>query len=130
MIKSTKIVLILLLSNLSLIGCSSLNSRVINDPTFEGPNGNRIYFNVRTEEGKDVSETLTGKLILSSAKKWANQKGFKVVEEAKKSEIAVNFTATVKNKEIEVPGQTYSTPIYGNNSGTTTTVKNVYGQNI
>jgi hypothetical protein len=116
--------------SLVFIGCATLKSQIQNDPNFEGPTGDRVSLSIRDKEGKDLSESMAGKVVLSEAAKWVKSKGFRVADETKKADQSIIFGMDQESKQVYVPAQAYSVPVYGNNNGSTTTVKGSYGQTL
>lgn len=116
---------------ISLSSCANLNSQVHNDPSYSFT-GNRVKIAVfKGKDFENVTNSPDGATLYKFAHDYLTKKGFEVVPKRKNADILVAFTGLEDSKDIYVPGYTYNVPIYGNlNNGTTTTIKNSYGQTL
>jgi hypothetical protein len=118
------------LTCLNAAACATLKSQVENDPTITQPSGEKVFISFRVgKDGKDGRDTILGKTVINDAAIWLRNKGYVLVDEIKKADSQIIFTVDSETKQVYVPGQTYSIPIYGN-TGTTSTVKNSWGQTL
>ena len=115
-------------------GCATLVTQVNNDPDKTLPNGERVNIFVTQvlDQGgpEDISNSIAGKTLILNASEWLRKQGYQVQSGmSSRVDSTVRFVLQASAHTEYVPGQTYSTPIYGN-SGTTSTVTNAYGATV
>jgi hypothetical protein len=119
----------LISAGLFLIGCVSVKSDVQSDPAFR-VSGNRVHVSAISKDQGNVSETILGRQIIDAASKWLADKGYSLSNK-RKADYSIAFAVEQQSNNVYVPPQTVMMPVYGNdNSNSTTTVKNSFGQTI
>lgn len=105
-----------------------------NDRSFTGFRGNKVFIKVigyTIKDQKDVSNDIAGRNLIIEVKEWLNLNNKYVsVENEELSNITIILGVFSEDKIIHIPSQTYTSPVYGNSNGSTTTVKNIYGQTL
>ncbi len=112
-------------------GCSTgLKSIVQNDPIEGYPSGWKFGVVLRDRNTReDLSNTVFGSRLKKATIDYLSTRGYMHSDKVNQRHTMIVFSYESRDRNIHVPGQTYSVPTYGGNS-TTTTVKDGYGYKL
>jgi hypothetical protein len=110
-----------------LVACSTVKYQVQNDPIVAKPSGDTVYVFVGPPE---LENAMLGRILRAEAETWLKNQGYVFATEMAKAHSLVILSAKQSDRDVYIPGRTFSTPVYGQPNSTVTTVKGAYGQKL
>lgn len=114
---------------LLLYGCAEIKIQGESNPVISKLTGTRVAIRITDKDYKPIPNSLLSQEIYHETLKWLTLKGYTIVNEAKKADLIIALLPTQQSREVHVPGQTYSIPVYNTNS-TTSVITDANGMNL